>query len=107
MKTLPIQARLADIIAKTHKAKGKEAAIKIIDEQNPENSQALSTMFAFLLCLSATAGREWKFSDAQRDVGKFLKPLAEKLLKAGPSEYDEALEKLLQYTGSTVEIAPI
>ncbi len=106
-KKLPIQARLADKIAKTHKAKGKEAAIKIIDEQNPENSQALSTMFAFLLCLKATAGREWKYSDAQRDVGKFLQPLAEELLIAGPGEYNNSLKKLLQYTGSTVEIAPI
>ena len=107
LKTLPIQARLADNIAKTHKAKGKESAIKLIDEQNPENSQALSTMFAFLLCLKATAGREWKFSDAQRDVGKFLLPLAEELLIAGPGEYNDALKKLLQYTGSTVEIVPI
>ena len=105
-KKLPIQARLADKATKIFKGKGKEAAIKYLDEQNPDNSQARSTIFAFLLCLSSTSGREWKFSDAQRDVGIFLEPFTGELLKSSPKEYNEALQTLLRYTGSTKEISP-
>jgi len=105
--SLPIQARIADQATKTYKGKGKEAAIKYLDEQNPENSQARSTIYAFLLNMETTSGREWKFSDEQRDVGIFLQPFAKELMEAEPGTYHEAMETLLRYTGSTKEISPL
>jgi len=105
--SLPVPAFIADSTAKKYKGSGKEAAVKYLDEQNPENPQARSTMYAFLLNLDATAGRQWKFSDEQRDVGKFLEPFTKKLLGAEPEEYHEALSTLLRYTGSTEEINPL
>ena len=105
-KKLPIQARIADRAAKVYKGKGKEAAIKYLDELNPDNSQARSTIFAFLLCMKSTSGREWKFSDAQRDVGVFLQPFTDELMRSDPETYNEALQTLLRYTGSTKEISP-
>ena len=105
--SLPIQARIADQATKTYKGKGTEAAIKYLDEQNPENSQARSTIYAFLLCMETTSGREWKFSDEQRDVGIFLKPFVKELMDAEPVKYHEAMETLLRYTGSTKEISPV
>lgn len=104
---LPPEALIADRTAKKYKGNGRDTAVKFLDEQNPENPQARSTMYAFLLNLEATAGRQWKFTDEQRDVGKFLEPFTRKILDSEPGEYHEALKTLLMYTGYTEKIEPI
>ncbi len=106
-KDLPEPIIIADKTAKLFKSRGKNAAVNYLGGLSPKDNQSHGTIYAFLLALSSTSGREWKFQESQRDVGEFLKPFAKELLEAGPENYTEKLQTFSRYTGSTVEVVSL
>ncbi len=101
---LPPLAKYADEVARVFKIAGKDEAVRVVDRHGAKDTKIKSVAHAFLQSMGADAGKAWQFSDTEIDYAHFLKEFTDLLLEAEPSEYHEALERLLSATGSTEKI---
>ncbi len=103
---LPPIAAFADEVARVYKTKGADETVRRIGRYKGSDTKIKSVAFAFLLTLGKGTAKRWQYAKTETDFAKFLNKYAERLLKAGPDDYHDALQKLLNATGSTEEIAP-
>lgn len=103
-RILPPIAKFADNIAKIYKTEGKEDAIRFAEKYHGRDTKIKSIGYAFLLAMDQTGGKEWQYSKTEIDFASYLKDFANRLLKAEPKKYLEALKQLLAASGSTEEI---
>ncbi len=96
-------AEFADTIAKTYKTFGKKKTLSELAHP-PTSSKAKSVAYAFLLSLEKGIEQKWKFSKEQIEYGEYLKEFTKKLLEAEPESYREALQNLLQASGSNEQL---
>lgn len=94
-------AEFADKIAKIYKTKGRDEALKEIEKLKSEDTKIKSVAYAFLLAFGQTKGREWQYSQIEKEFALFLIKETKNLIEAKPEEYHTALQLLLKDTGST------
>ncbi|MDI6917710.1 MAG: hypothetical protein QMC80_07945, partial [Thermoplasmatales archaeon] len=99
--SLPPVAEFADKIAKTYKTKGSDEALKEIEKLKTEDTKIKSVAYAFLLVFGRTKGREWQYSQIDKEFAQFLMKGTKNLIEAKAEEYHNALQSLLKDTGST------
>lgn len=97
-KLTPI-AEFADGIGKTYKIEGREGAVKEIEKIKTENTKIKSLAYAFLLTFEQAKGKEWQYSQVEKDFAQFLKEYTRKLVEADAEKYNEALQSLLKAAG--------
>ncbi len=102
-KLTPV-AGFVDKIGRTYKMMGKEASVKEIEKLKTDNTKIKSVAYAFLLTFEQAKGKEWQYSQVEKDFAQFLKEYTKKLIEANPGKYHEALQSLLKATGSTETI---
>lgn len=102
-KLTPV-AEFADRIGRTYKIGGKEASIKEIEKLKTDNTKIKSVAYAFLLTFESSKGKEWQYSQVEKEFAAFLKEYTEKLVEASPERYHEALQSLLKAAGCTETI---
>lgn len=100
---LPPIASFADHIARVFRTDGRE---KMISEakKHPDNTKGKSLCYAFLLVVGKASDMRWKFKKDEVESGEFLEPYAEKLLHCSPEEYHAALQDLLTYSGTSIDL---
>ena len=98
---IPPVAEFADRIAKIYKTKGRDEALKEIEKLKSEDTKIKSVAYAFLLTFGQTKGREWQYSQIEKEFALFLKDGTKKLVESKPEEYHNTLQLLLKDTGST------
>lgn len=99
---LPPAARLADKVARAHRAHGRAAALAVLDAEDGASLKGL--VHAFELALDAGQGKEWKYSGTEQGLAATLHPDAAALLRAEPAEYHAALQALARAAGVSEEL---
>lgn len=101
-KHLPPAPRLADAVARAHRAHGRAAAVAVLDAIDDPRLKGL--VHAFELALGAGKGREWKYAPLDIDLARQLQPHAAALLRASPEAYHDALQGLARALGVTEDL---
>ncbi len=101
--SLPELASFADGVARTYRSGGTGEALKAI-QQTDMDFKHKAVAYGFLLAMDKAAGEQWRYSDQEREFGEHLAGHAEQLLTADGDAYSEALQAMLQATGSTETI---
>lgn len=101
-RDLPPAPRLADAVARAHRAHGKAAALAALERN--EDPRLKGLVHAFELALGAGQGKEWKYGPTEQDLARTLEPKAAALLAVPPSEYDAALRALARAAGVSEEL---
>ena len=105
-KKLPSVANFANKIAKSYKTLGKKEAIKLIEKEESKDTKVKSVSYAFLLNFDSWKGKEWQYTDVEREYAEYLKEYTQKLSDSKPEDYHDALQELLKSSGSTEIIQP-
>lgn len=100
-KKLPNVANFANRVARAYKTRSKEEAIKIVEKEETKDTKVKAVGFAFLLNFDNWKGKEWLYTEIEREYAEYLKEFTKKLLDATPEKYHEALQELLRASGST------
>lgn len=98
-KALGKVGRYADDLARTHRALGREEALRKIGGSQ-KDTKLKSVDCGFLTALGGMKGREWQFTREELDYGCYLADFARALLDAKPEDYADALQNLLTASGS-------
>jgi hypothetical protein len=100
---LPPAAKLADKVARAHRAHGAKAALATL-EQEGVDARLKGLAHALELALGSGQGSAWKYSPLELDVARTLQPLAATLLRAEPARYHDALQALARAAGVTEDL---
>ncbi len=100
-RELSPEARLADELARAYRRGGTQATERRISLEDPPEGKIRGMAWAFLVALGKEQGQAWRFSDTEKEFGQALVPSVDRLLKAPPGEYHQALEQLLTEAGVT------
>lgn len=101
---LPAVAKFADKIARVYKSSGPSEACRYLERSLPDDTRVKAVAYALLKAMGHDASKDWVFVETERDFAEFLAGSAKDLLDAEPGEYHEALQNLLNKTGSTERI---
>ncbi|UCC93049.1 MAG: hypothetical protein JSW25_10400, partial [Thermoplasmata archaeon] len=101
---LPMVARFSDKVARAYRTEGTEGALRTIEKERGAEKRMKPVAYAFLLALGKEAAKKWQYDKTDIDFANFLQDKAKALLEAEPEEYHEALQAMLQATGSTERI---
>jgi hypothetical protein len=101
-RDLPPAARLADKVARAHRAHGRGAAIAALEQS--DDARVKAVVHAFELALGAGQGKEWKYSPTEQDLAHTLQGHAAALLAAEPARYHEHLAALARAAGVSEEL---
>lgn len=97
---LPEVAEFCDRLAKTFKLEGKPGVIRVVTNYRGHNVKIKSIAYASLLLIDEAKGREWKFTNEERDFAIYLKDFVGELFKNKGEAYHYALQNLLSASGS-------
>lgn len=100
-RDLPPAARLADAVARAHRAHGKKAALDVLGQSQDPKLKGL--VHAFELALDAGQAT-WKYSPTEQGLAETLRPRAAQLLAAEPGAYDGALRALARAAGASDDL---
>lgn len=98
---IPSPVDLADRVARAHRRRGRQRAQQILSSAPDEEHRAVALALVRALGLPSTA---WTVNPRTEDMAEGLVPYAERLIEADGDEYHEALQALLQATGSTAKL---
>lgn len=98
---IPSPVDLADEVARAHRRRGRDRAQQILSSAPDEEHRAVALALVRALGLPSTA---WTVDPRTEDMAEGLIPYAERLIEADGDDYHEALQALLQATGSTAEL---
>ena len=101
---LPPIAEFADQIARTYLTKGVDDTVRAIEKYRGGDTKIKSVAYAFLLAMDRGEGKKWQYIQTEFDFAHFLKEPADQLLTSEPGTYHDALQTLLNATGSTEKI---
>jgi hypothetical protein len=99
-RDLPPGPKLADAVARAHRAHGRQAALAALEQGEAPALKGLA--HAFELALGAP--RAWKYAPLDVELAQQLRPHAERLLAAPPAEYHGALAALARAMGVSEEL---
>jgi len=102
-KSLGKLGRYSDDIARTHRALGREEALKKVGSLQ-DDTKARSLNCGFLIAMGALKGKEWQFSKEEQDYGRYLADFAACLLNSKPEGYSDALQNLLSAAGTNESV---
>jgi hypothetical protein len=102
-KELPPLAEFADRIARAYKVNGEEAALREIHNEKMKTKKK-AIAYAFLLAIKKGGSEAWKYSEIEKELGRHLAPLAEKVLLEKGTGYQKALQDLIAESGSTRKV---
>lgn len=100
-KKLPNVANFANRIAKAYKTISKDEAIKLVEKEENKDTKVKAVAFAFLLNFDKSKGKEWQYTEIEREYAEYLQEFTQKLLDAKPEDFHDALQELLKSSGST------
>lgn len=106
-KKLPKVAKFANKIAIEYKTIGLKDALKLVEKEETKDTKVKSVSYAFLLNFDKSKGKEWQYTEIEREYAEYLREFTQKLLEAEPESFHEALQELLQASGSTEIIEEI
>jgi len=98
-RSLPPLAEFLDRAARTHRAEGVDAAVRVL-EAGGKDHRTKSVRFAFLLALDRAKAVEWQFSREEKELGGFLHVRIKQMLGAKGDGYREDLQEILTLSGS-------
>jgi len=98
-RKLPKTAEFCDTVARSYRLGGKSEAAKAIDSWKPKDEHIKAISYAFLSAMGMEKGKEWQYNKVERDLGKSLKGIAERLLKDEGDDYHNALLEILKFAG--------
>lgn len=101
-RDLPAPAKLADTVARAHRAHGRAAALAALEQSQDARLKGL--VHALELALGAGQGKEWKYSPIELGLAEQLRPHAATLLAASPEKYHDALRSLARAAGVSEEL---
>ncbi|MDD1768501.1 MAG: hypothetical protein LUQ55_00785 [Methanomassiliicoccales archaeon] len=109
--SLPEYARLgevgkyADRLARLFKTEGKSAVARLIEKERHREHRLRAVSYGFLIAVGESEGKAWQFTKEEMDFGSYLSTFASKLLQSDGDEYHDALQLIVQASGSIEEIA--
>lgn len=103
--SLPPAAAAADAIARTFRAQGRDAALRMAQER-AGNPKAKGVALAALTALGGGKGMDWKFTQEDREIAAAIAPHVRELLHGAPGDYDAALRAATRGAGETQDFAP-
>jgi hypothetical protein len=103
---LGMVGQLADDLARSFKAEGKEAMLKLADKARVKDHRLKAVAFAFMEAVGEGTSHKWQYSKEEHDFGMHLAPLAKKMLEASGGTYAEALKDLVLQSGASEEVLP-
>lgn len=95
---------MADKLARTYKVEGKEAMIRMIENESWRGYRNRSVAYAFLSAVQKGEGKSWQFTKEEEDFGQYLSQFAEKVLQADGEEYHDAFRLLIEASGAGEDI---
>lgn len=104
---LPAVARFADKVARVYKSAGAADATRYLERALPDDTRVKAVAFALLKAMGQDTSKSWVFVETERDFADFLEESATSLLEADADGYHDALQNLLNKTGSTETIEPV
>jgi hypothetical protein len=93
------QAVYVDRVARVFRTHGEADAERILFESLPREGNVRGLAFALLLALGRAQSHTWQFSESEQKFGAFLSDAARRTLKAAPSDYHDALDRLFLAAG--------
>lgn len=103
---LPKAAAVADEVARTYRLEGAREAARACEPGHDWGSRAKAVGYGCLLALGRAGGKEWKFTEEERESGEFIASEAETLLEAPADAYHEALSSVARAAGETRSFSP-
>jgi len=97
---LPEVADFCDRLAKTFKIEGKPGAVRLIIGYRGHSVKVKSIAYAGLLMMEEAKGKEWKFTNEEREFAIYLKDFVNELFNSKGETYHRALQNLLAASGS-------
>jgi hypothetical protein len=97
---------MADDLARSFKAEGKEAMLKLADKARVKDHRLKSVAFAFMETVGEGDSRKWQYSKEEFAFGMHLAPLAKRMLEASGGAYAEALKELVLQSGANEDVLP-
>ncbi|NLK25361.1 MAG: hypothetical protein GX307_02150 [Euryarchaeota archaeon] len=95
----PVAAH-ADRLAKAFLTEGKDSVVRHAEKIKASDHKLRSISYAFMAAVGKGESRSWQFTREERDFGEYLAPFAKKLLEEEGDGYHDALQLLLQASGS-------
>lgn len=102
---LPPAAETADLVARTYRVRGRDAAVRLALERAAQ-SKGKGVAWAILTRLDGIKGQEWRFAGADQEVASSLGAVVETLLDGAPESYHEALALTSKLSGETTTFSP-
>ncbi len=91
--------QLADGLARAFRTGGAATMLRSVERTEKVHLRR-AICYAFLEAVGEAQARKWQFSREERESGEHLAPLALEMTRAGGEEYHQALQRLLQESGS-------
>jgi hypothetical protein len=98
--------QLADDLARSFKADGKEAMLRAADKARTKDHRLKAVALAFIEAVGEGASRKWQFSREESEFGMHLSPWARRMLDSTGGAYAEALKELVLQSGAGEEVLP-
>ncbi len=92
-------AEFCDAVARTYLVNGVKEAVKTVDSWPSKNEHIKAIAYAFLIAMHAEKGKEWQYTQTERELGNALGDISRRLLVSKGDEYHRALVELLKYAG--------
>ena len=93
------EAAYVDHIARAYRTHGAAGAERSLLQGLPHEGKERGLAYGLLLALGRAAAHAWQFSDSEKEFGQTLTSAAGEVLKAPPSEYHSALDRLFHVAG--------
>lgn len=95
----PVAAH-ADKLAKAFMTEGKASVARQVERTKGGDHKLRSVSYAFLAAVGEGQSRGWQFTKEEMDFGTYLAPFAQRLMGEKGEGYHEALQLLLEASGS-------
>lgn len=96
--------RYVDRLARLCKTEGKSAVARLIEKERHREHRLRAISYGFLVAIGESEGKAWQFTKEEMDFGSYLSIFASKLLQSDGDEYHDALQLIVQASGSIEQI---
>lgn len=101
---LPEVADFCDRMAKSYKIEGKPGAVRFLGGYRGHSVKVKAISYAALLLMEEAKGKEWKFTNEEREFAEYLKEFIKELFENKGEAYHRSLQNLLAASGSGEQV---